>query len=794
MSDKKNPSLVEGSDFSAKSTANTRQKSRERGSLGRKLVQELIDSGIPVRNQPLLNYKYVSKEEAFQLTGHKYSGIAILYTDLKGYPFTTSTGKQFYRLKPDAGQTDKGKYLTPANAGNRPYFSPLLREFKLVGNILGTSDLIITEGEKKTDCLVCNGYPTIGLAGVWSWKDKRTDGMLPELEDLPWRGRNVFILFDSDVVVKDSVKKALEALSKVLTSKGSKVRVVTLPHDLDGTKNGADDFIVKYGKEALDQLLHWARESHDKGKFIWKPEAEKSFDVAMTIAPVFKNIYAFNPSLGIYKWEKTRWKYSKRKLKDAISKPLYDWLKHMGWEKRDTSHINAVKDQLLAEIEQEEWNPRHLMSFKNGTYNNNKKEFYRGFHDRKHYLTHSFDYKYDEQAKCPIWIKFLNETFNGDQELIELLRASFRWTIVPKDIDRAFPMELLFNLHGLKGSGKGTTLEVLQALCGGKEACGTLRTNQLKSRNTLFYLISKKLAYDMDASGHISDAGILNNIITNEPVPVEKKYFDIDDARLGVVYWRAFNNNPTASGEAVEGLARRTVTYKFLQSAANPDPQLKNKLLAEIEGIFWWCWSMGDNKMFDVLKNRGSIKSFVDATIENLLDNQPVLQFICEIAGDSEEKYKASDLYSEYRDWCKNSGRHELTSTNFGKELGKMEGFVKKRKIGSNYYFISEFKKINLAQHFEIAIKGRLNPPSGKVANPNPPPSNLPPEQEKVKPMEGRDSSDHKNSFKNKNKNSNIKKNIEQTLQTLQPSIIEDQPATGSSWDTASDDEDPYWN
>ena len=87
-----------------------------------------------------------------------------------------------------------------------------------------------------------------------------------------------------------------------------------------------------------------------------------------------------------------------------------------------------------------------------------------------------------------------------------------------------------------------------------------------------------------------------------------------------------------------------------------------------------------------------------------------------------------------------------------------------------------------------------MNPPSGKVANPNPPPSNLSPEQEKVKPIEGRDSSDHKNSFKNKNKNLNIKKDIEQTLQTLQPSIIEDQPATGSSWDTASDDEDPYWN
>ena len=116
-----------------------------------------------------------------------------------------------------------------------------------------------------------------------------------------------------------------------------------------------------------------------------------------------------------------------------------------------------------------------------------------------------------------------------------------------------------------------------------------------------------------------------------------------------------------------------------------------------------------------------------------------------------------------------------------------MEGFVKKKKSVSNYYFISEFKKINLAQHFGIVINGRLNPLSVKVANPNPPPSNLPPE--KVKPMEGRDSSDHKNSFKNKNKNLNIKKDIEQTLQ---PSIIDD-PVVGSAWDTGSDDDDPHW-
>ena len=69
-----------------------------------------------------------------------------------------------------------------------------------------------------------------------------------------------------------------------------------------------------------------------------------------------------------------------------------------------------------------------------------------------------------------------------------------------------------------------------------------------------------------------------------------------------MLYWRAFNDNPTASGGGVEGLGRRMVTFKFDKTAANPDPKLKNKLLAEIEGIFQWCWNMDDNKMFEVLE------------------------------------------------------------------------------------------------------------------------------------------------------------------------------------------------
>mgnify|MGYP003315230082 CR=1 FL=1 len=160
-------------------------------------------------------------------------------------------------------QMPDAKYLSIKDSGCRPYYSPLLKKRGLIDDLKKTGDVIITEGEKKTDSLVFHGFTAIGIAGVDCWRDGRSTEMLPELEAINWN-RNVFLAFDSDVVVKDQVKQALKKLSEVLTEKGANVRVVTLPCDLNGTKNGVDDFIVKYGKEALIELLKWARPSHEK--------------------------------------------------------------------------------------------------------------------------------------------------------------------------------------------------------------------------------------------------------------------------------------------------------------------------------------------------------------------------------------------------------------------------------------------------------------------------------------------------------------------------------------------------
>jgi len=110
------------------------------------------------------------------------------------------------------------------------------------------SPLWITEGSKKADSMVMRGITCIDLLGVWNWRGRGSDGGILELADwdrIAIKGRPVFIAFDSDVMVKSSVRSALTRLSAMLKRRGAReVHAVILPDLGDGGKCGLDDFFV----------------------------------------------------------------------------------------------------------------------------------------------------------------------------------------------------------------------------------------------------------------------------------------------------------------------------------------------------------------------------------------------------------------------------------------------------------------------------------------------------------------------------------------------------------------------
>jgi len=156
------------------------------------------------------------------------------------------------------------KYLSPSKTkgfGNKAYILESVRE--ICKDYKPDKPIIFTEGEKKTACAVKNGFPTIGLSGVWNFKDSEND-FLPELEELNFKHRKCFICFDSDIDDKTLIKQAELRLAALITNRGGIPFSVRLPNYSD-KKVGLDDFIVKHGKEKFDKLLSKAKstfESH----------------------------------------------------------------------------------------------------------------------------------------------------------------------------------------------------------------------------------------------------------------------------------------------------------------------------------------------------------------------------------------------------------------------------------------------------------------------------------------------------------------------------------------------------
>ena len=759
---------------------------------------ELIESGIPKEFHHVLKYRNVTREEAYELVGYEFSGWVVLFCDPKGNPYLHK-GKLFYRLKPDPEQfkgDDPPKYLTPKDAGCRPYFSRLATEKKYKT----CKKLFITEGEKKADALTHYNFPCIALSGLSSWKDKRSgySKPLPELEEFNWKNRQVYLVFDSDIISKIEVILALKSLSEFLNGKEAKVLIILLPNELNGGKNGADDFLKRHGKQAFSELIRIARPAFHYCKrnkedvFTWKPEPTETHHIALMASIIFKDFYAERSGIGLYRWKEKYWQKLKAKSKEEILKPLHQWLDVMDFHKRSCSHISSITGELLTRIKQEIWEPTHLIAFTNGTLDLQKNELLHG-HNPKNFISFLFPFPFDPLAKCQTWINFLQETF-PDQKVQNLLKAAFKWSITPKDSEHAFPYEVAFDVHGPRGCGKGTISEVLTALCGGSHGSGIVRSESFNNRNSLAALIGKKIAIDPDSSGHIKDPGIFNSLVTNEPVEVHVLYKDRFAIRLGIVNWRFYNDAPTSSGGGLEGMGRRLVTFRISKSPKIRDPSLKQKLQKEVAGIFQWCWTMGEQEMAEAFKNRGRIKSIQEATIENLLESRPVLRFLIEKYQDGTASILGRNLYHEYRDWAKETGLQPVKETKFGLEVKKVVSWVvsTKTKYGINYQ-IKPMCDFNLTNQFGFeCLDEGLNPSHEPTHNPNSPPANISNSdrsQEEVKSLNGLPLSFDQE--KNKNKNCTYKRvePTNHTQHTQHQKIFN----LGSYHTDPVNDDDPEW-
>ena len=193
--------------------------------------------------------------------------LCIQHCDPAGEPYLDSKRHPFVVRRPfPAG---KPKFKAPAASGSRPYFSPLMPEGYLEDI---TIPLVLIEGPVKVEACwqhIPAGFCFVGLSGTWNIVDRRGDNgqwdadndsrVLPELKAIPLKKRRLIVLFDSDISDNRSVAQAAKAIANWSRGHGAHPHRCLLPGEPDGRKNGADDFLVRRGAEALIEQLHSSR-------------------------------------------------------------------------------------------------------------------------------------------------------------------------------------------------------------------------------------------------------------------------------------------------------------------------------------------------------------------------------------------------------------------------------------------------------------------------------------------------------------------------------------------------------
>lgn len=161
----------------------------------------------------------------------------------------------WYLIRPDETPVIKGrprKYLIPTGRIMSLDVHPRARPHLAAGKW----PLFVTEGSKKCDSLLSAGArAVIGLVGVWNWRGSNHQGgkaLLPDWEWVHLDDRPVFIVYDSDVALKEEVRLAMDRLGAALNRRGAKVSFVYLPAGPGGTKTGVDDFIARDGGTLQD--------------------------------------------------------------------------------------------------------------------------------------------------------------------------------------------------------------------------------------------------------------------------------------------------------------------------------------------------------------------------------------------------------------------------------------------------------------------------------------------------------------------------------------------------------------
>jgi putative DNA primase/helicase len=286
---------------------------------------------------------------------------------------------------------------------------------------------------------------------------------------------------------------------------------------------------------------------------------------------------------------------------------------------------------------------------------------------------------FDPNAQCPRWMRFLDEIFGGDSELIQYVWHAVGYSLTGETSEQCF-----FCCYGDGANGKSTFLNAIRHTLGTYAANLPFSAFELAARsaisNDVATLPGKRFAtaIETDESSCMNVARI-KALTGGDIVTARLLYREFSEFRPVAKFWLAFNHRPVVTDDS-HGFWRRVHLIPFLrQFDPHADPHLEETLRTEAIGILAWAvrgclaWrAQGLNPPSVVRTATQAYRTEADP-LRDFLEDRCIL--------DPQAEVSVATLREAYVQWTRENGeRNILTRLQFSRRLEAMG--LQKRQHG----------------------------------------------------------------------------------------------------------------
>lgn len=315
-------------------------------------------------------------------------------------------------------------------------------------------------------------------------------------------------------------------------------------------------------------------------------------------------------------------------------------------------------------------------------------------HKRDIFMTSQLPFSYDEDADCPMFRKFLDESFidnegNPDFDLRMLFTEAMGYSLTANTDFR-----VSFWLVGASGTGKSVVINVIQELAGNSHV--NIDLDELNSNTYQLADIAGKriVTFTEPKTNAVLADNHYKRLVSQDKIMARQIFGKPFRFTPICKVWGAMNDLPRIIDRS-DAIFNRVIILpmSYVVPEEKKDIRLIEKLREELAGIF--------NMALIGLKRIKHAKSFTrskqseQAREEYKSENDTEKAFVedwCKTG--NELKIQAQQLYKAYSSWCRQNGAMAKSSTKVARDWQRL-GF-RKEKYGVIWYLGVDLNDIGI--------------------------------------------------------------------------------------------------